>query len=124
MDRRNCYRDCYTDADRLGNGQARDAIAINITHRPDLDDQVERLAVQLGLPRLGRKTAVIEKALQVLEEQVGTPPSRSEVRASLGRILENGRRLRREVLRRNPDLKEPLSQTLQDGLYDRWGLPK
>ena len=99
-------------------------MAISITRRPDLDDQVERLAVQLGLPRHGRKTAVIEKALQALEQQVGRSPSRSEVRSSLSRILEKGRRLRREVLRRNPDLREPLSQTLQDGLYDRLGLPK
>ena len=41
-------------------------MAMNITHRPDLDDQVERLAAQLGLSGHGRKTAVIEKALKTL----------------------------------------------------------
>ena len=99
-------------------------MAINITHRPDLDEQVERLAAQLGLSGHGRKTAVIEKALEALEEQVGRYPSRSEIRASLNRFMENGQRLREEILRQNPDLKEPLSQSLQDELYDEWGIPK
>ena len=99
-------------------------MAINITHRPDLDEQVELLAAQLGLSGHGRKTAVIEKALNVLEDKVGRFPSRSEIRTSLDRILENGQRLRLEILKQDPTLREPLSLTLQDELYDEWGIPK
>ena len=99
-------------------------MAINITHRPDLDDQVERLAAQLGLSGHDRKTAVIEKALKALEEQVARYPSQSEIRASLNRFLENGQGLREEILDQNLDLKEPLSKTLQDELYDEQGIPK
>ena len=99
-------------------------MAMNITHRPDLDEQVERLAAQLGLSGHGRKTAVIEKALNALEEQVGRYPSRSEIRASLNRFLENGQGLREEILKQSPDLEEPLSQSLQDELYDEQGIPK
>ena len=97
---------------------------MNITHRPDLDDQVERLAAQLGLSGHGRKTAVIEKALKALEEQVGRYPSQSEIRASLNRFLENGQKLREKILAQNSDLREPLSQVLQDELYDERGIPK
>ena len=99
-------------------------MAINITHRPDLDHQVERLAAQLGLSGRGRKTAVIEKALKALEDQVAEVPGRSEVRASLHRFLQNGPRLRGEVLKLRPDLREPLSETLQNDLYDEWGVPR
>ena len=99
-------------------------MAINITHRPDLDDRVERLAAQLGLSGRGRKTVVIEKALKALEEQVARCPSPSEIRASLNGFLENGPGLREEILEQNPDLKEPLSKTLQDELYDEQGIPK
>lgn len=99
-------------------------MAINITQRPDLDNQVERLAARLGLSGHGRKTVVIEKALKVLEDQVGQHRGRSEIRASLNQFLENGPRLREEVLRQRPDLKEPLSETMQDDLYDAWGIPR
>lgn len=99
-------------------------MAINFTHRPDLDDQVERLAAQLGLSGHGRKTAVIERALAALEEQVGRYPSEPEIKASLDRYLKNGPRLGEAILGENPHLKEPLSQTLQDQLYDEWGIPK
>ena len=99
-------------------------MAINITHRPHLDNRVERLAAQLGLSGHGRKTAVIEKALKALEDQVGKYPSRSEIRASLDQFLGNGPRLHEELLRQQPDLKEPLSETLQDDLYDELGIPK
>lgn len=99
-------------------------MAINITHRPDLDERVERLAEQLRLAGHGRKTAVLEKALEALEEQVGRYPSKAEIKASLGRYLKNGPRLRKAILRENPHLKDPLSQTLQDELYDEWGIPK
>ena len=43
-------------------------MAINLVHHKDLDDRVERLAARLGLRRRDRKTAVIERALSVLEE--------------------------------------------------------
>ena len=43
-------------------------MAINLVHRKDLDDRVERLAAQLGLSGRGRKNAIIERALTVLEE--------------------------------------------------------
>ena len=44
-------------------------MAINLVHRPDLDDRVENLAARLGLKGRGRKTAIIERALTALEEQ-------------------------------------------------------
>ena len=99
-------------------------MAIDLTQRPDLEKQVERLAAQMGLSGQGRKTEVIEQALKALEDQVGNFPSRSEIRDSLNQFLENGPQLREEVLRQRPDLKEPLSETLQDELYDAWGLPR
>ena len=99
-------------------------MAINFTNRPDLDNQVERLAARLGLFGHGRKTAVIEKALKALEDQVGQYPGQSEITASLNQFLENGPRLREEVLRQRPDLKEPLSETLQYDLYDARGIPR
>lgn len=67
---------------------------------------------------------MFEKALEALEEQVGRYPSKAEIKASLGRYLKNGPRLRNAILRENPHLKEPLSQTLQDELYDERGIPK
>jgi len=60
-------------------------VAINITHRPDLDKRVERLAAQLRLAGHGRKTAVVEKALEALEDQVGRYPNGAEIKASLDR---------------------------------------
>lgn len=99
-------------------------MAINITHRPDLDDRVERLANRLGISGYGRKTAVIEKALGALEERVGNQVTKAQIRASLKSYLLNGDRLRQEVLRLCPDIREPLSQTLQEELYDERAVPK
>ena len=67
-------------------------MAINIVHRRDLDERVERLAAQLDLRGRGRKTAVIEQALSALEQQVKqTRPGRDRIEASLER-LARGRR--------------------------------
>ncbi len=99
-------------------------MAINITHRPDLDDRVERLANRLGISGYGRKTAVIEKALSALEERVGNQVTKAQIRASLKSYLLNGDRLRQEVLRLCPDSREPVSQTLQEELYDERGVPR
>lgn len=65
-------------------------MAINITHRPDLDDRVERLANRLGISGYGRKTAVIEEALSALEERVGNQVTKAQIRASLKSYLLNG----------------------------------
>ncbi|MDE0105845.1 MAG: hypothetical protein OXN89_25990 [Bryobacterales bacterium] len=99
-------------------------MAINITHRPDLDDRVERLAKRLGISGYGRKTAVIEEALSALEERVGNQVTKAQVSASLNRYLRNGNRLRQEVLRLCPDIREPLSQALQEELYCERGVPR
>ena len=99
-------------------------MAINITHRPDLDDRVERLANRLGISGYGRKTAVIEEALSALEERVGNQVTKAQIRASLKSYLLNGNRLRQEVLRLCPDIREPLSRTLQQELYDERGVPR
>ena len=98
-----------------GNGTA-----INIAHRQDLDERVERLAAALDLRGRGRKTAVIERALDALEAHVErTRPRRADVLASIGRYVEAGRRLRAR-----PDTGRPSSLTLQDALYDDRGLPR
>ena len=96
-------------------------MAINIAHRQDLDERVERLAAALDLRGRGRKTAVIERALDALEAHVErTRPRRADVLASIGRYVEAGRRLRV----RPPDTGRPSSLTLQDALYDDRGLPR
>ena len=96
-------------------------MTINLVHRKDLDDGVERLAARLGLTGRGRKTAIFERALTVLEEQVAlSPPRRADIEASLNRYIRVGRDLRA----RCGDVSgTPLSQTLQEALYDDRGLP-
>ena len=99
-------------------------MAINLTHRPDLDARVERLASRLGINGRGRKTAVIEKALSALEDQ--TPRmSPEEIRESLEKFGRNADQIAAE-LANDPELDhtKPLSQALQDVLYDEHGLPK
>lgn len=100
-------------------------MAINIAHRQDLDERVERLAAALDLRGRGRKTAVIERALDALEAHVErTRPRRADVLASIGRYVEAGRRLRVRPARARPDTGRPASLTLQDALYDDRGLPR
>ena len=99
-------------------------MAINLTHRPDLENRIERLAGRFGMNGRGRKTAVIERALTALEAQ--TPQLSPE---EIGRSLEKYGRdahLIAEELAGDPELdhSKPLSQALQDVLYDEHGLPK
>ena len=97
-------------------------MAINLVHRKDLDDRVERLAAQLGLSGRGRKTAIIERALTVLEERVAhSHPQRVDIEASLNRYIGAGRDLRERYADASGP---PLSQALQEALYDDRGLPK
>jgi hypothetical protein len=100
-------------------------MAINIAHRHDLDERVERLAARLDLHGHGRKTAVIERALRALEEQVEqTRPSRDYIAASLERLAQAGDRYRERMRGRSTDHERPLSQVWQEELYDDHGLPK
>ena len=102
-------------------------MAINITHRRDLDARVERLAARLDLRGRGRKTAVIERALRALEEQVErTRPDRAYVEAALERLARAGDRFneRERTRGRSAGDERLLSQVWQDELYDEHGLPK
>lgn len=100
-------------------------MAINIAHRRDLDDRVERLAARIGLRGRGRKTAVIERALTALEMRVESDtPDPASIRASLERYAKSGPDLRRRMAHLDPGDGRPLSQVLQDGLYDERGLPR
>ena len=102
-------------------------MAINIAHRHDLDERVERLAARLDLHGRGRKTAVIERALSALEEQTDrTRPDRAYVEAALERLATAGDRFREREARwgRDADDGRPSSQVWQDELYDEHGLPK
>jgi hypothetical protein len=100
-------------------------VAINIAHRHDLDDRVERLASRLGLRGRGRKTAVIERALTALELRVESDtPDRASIRASLERFAMSAPDLRRRMAHLDPGDGRPLSRTLQDDLYDERGLPR
>ncbi len=102
-------------------------MALNIAHRQDLDELVERLAARLGLRGRGRKIAVIQRALRALEEQVDKArPDRACIEASLDRLAQAGDRYReRERPRgRRADHERPFSQVWQEELYDDHGLPK
>ena len=93
-------------------------VAINIIHRPDLDARVEKLASCLGLRGRGRKTAVIERALAVLEEQGKTAHlDPTAIAASLQRYIDNGTRLSvRSFEESIPNRCRPLSALLQESL--------
>ena len=65
-------------------------MAINLAHRRDLDERVERLAARLGLTGRGRKVGVIERALTTLEEQVERDhPDRGTIIAALDRYIRH-----------------------------------
>ena len=101
-------------------------MAINIAHRPDLDERVEYLARVMHGGAHGSKVKVIESAIEALEEKQGVRKcSREEIRAALNRFLENGPRLRAALLESDPTLDpdRPLDD-LNDRLYDERGLPK
>ena len=101
-------------------------MAINLVHRPDLDDRVENLVSRLGLKGRGRKTAIIELALTALEEQERVAhPDPSAIAASLQRYIDKGACLRARLTENDsPDQSQPLSALLQQALYDERGLPK
>ena len=100
-------------------------MTINIAHRADLERRVEKLAERMGLKGHGRKTATIERALGVLEERLEQEqPDREAIRASLDGYIANGARLRRRLAGKVAAGTVPLSQALQDELYDERGLPK
>ena len=94
-------------------------MAINLVHRPDLDDRVENLASRLGLKSRGRKTAIIELALTALEEQErAAHPDPAAIAASLQRYIEKGACLRARLTENeSPDQSRPLSALLQQTLY-------
>ena len=99
-------------------------MAINLTHRPDLEERIERLASRFGMNGRGRKTAIIEKALSALEEE--TPRmSPEEIVESLEAFGRDPERMAAR-LAEDPELDhaKPLSEALQDALYDEQGLPK
>ena len=98
-------------------------MAIHITDRPDLEQRIERLADRFDIRGPGRKTAVIEQALAALEERAPrTDPE--AIRAHLDQFT-HGAQIAAE-LADDPELDhgKPLSQALQDVLYDEHGLPK
>ena len=101
-------------------------MAINLAHRVDLDQRVEKLAARLGLTGKGRKTGVIERALTALEERVERDrPSREAIVASLDHYIRAGsRRCERLAAGNGIDGGPPLSRVLQEILYDEHGLPK
>ncbi len=102
-------------------------MAINVAHRPDLDERVKYLVRVLHGGSHGSKVKVIEGAIEELEERQGVRKcGPEEIRAALDRFLEDGPRFRAEMLAAHPDLDrdEPLSRSLQDLLHDERGLPK
>ena len=102
-------------------------MAINIAHRPDLDERVERLAARLALRGRGRKTAVIDRALRALEERVErSRPDREDIEAALERLAQAGDRYRERQRQRGRDAggSPPASRVWQDELYDDHGLPR
>ena len=101
-------------------------MAINLTHRPDLDVRVERLAERLELKGRGRKTATIERALTALEDRLDSDrPGRPVIEASIDRYIEAGARLRERLSGKDvAGDAPPLSLSLQQSLYDERGLPE
>ena len=101
-------------------------MAINLTHRPDLDDRVERLAERLELKGRGRKTAIIERALTALEARLDSDrPGRAAIEASIDRYIEAGARLRERLSGKDVAADAPpLSLSLQQSLYDERGRPE
>ena len=99
-------------------------MAINLTHRPDLEERIERLAALFGINGRGRKTAVIERAIGALEEQAPRM-SPDEIMVCLRRFEGGGAQIAAE-LADDPELdrSKPLSRALQDVLYDEHGLPR
>ena len=99
-------------------------MAINLTHRPDLDARVEKLAAHMGLKGRGRKTAVVEKALAALEDRISLMDAES-ILASLKRFEGHGTLIVAELAEDlDRDRAKPLSLILQEALHDEHGLPR
>ncbi len=100
-------------------------MAIQLT--PDLEARVERLATLLGMNGNGSRTAVLERAIAALEEQTPEPHGMTpdEIKASLREFGRDADLIEAE-LADDPELdhSKPMSQALQDVLYDEHGLPK
>ena len=101
-------------------------MAINLTHRPDLEIRIERLSRQLKLTGRGGKTGTIERALDALEEKLESErPNREHVYEVLMQIAADGKEVSEQMYRDNPHFRgKPLSQALQDELYNDDGLPE
>ncbi len=100
-------------------------MAIQLT--PDLEARVEKLATLLGMNGNGSRTAVLERAIAALEEQ--TPQPHGLTPDAIGALLNqfgNNADLIAAELADDPELDhdKPLSQALQDVIYDEHGLPK
>ena len=99
-------------------------MAINLAHRPDLDNRVEALAKHLGLKGRGRKTAIIERALAALEERVAHDrPDRTAVKARFDRYIAGCPALRARLADQDV-VHLSLSLSLPLGLYDAHGFPE
>ena len=101
-------------------------MAINLVHRPDLEEKIEILADRLSLIRRGRKTRIIELALKALEKQLDSErPSPEHIQKSLKKYTNNGRQFRERMYKAYPDLRgKDLSLALDNEFYDERGLPK
>lgn len=100
-------------------------MAINLAHRPDLESRVEQLADRFGLRGRGRKTAVIERALAALEESAAQDDQEQlTIKESIDRYINAGVQLRADLAKDLPSESAPLSESLQQALYDERGLPK
>ena len=101
-------------------------MAINIAHRPDLDRRVEALANRLGLRGKGRKTRIIERALENLEARVReSKPSPEEMDAAFAKYAIAAKEIRAKLSEQLPAYDPAsLSLTLQEELYDEYGAPK
>ena len=100
-------------------------MAIQLT--PDLEARIEKLATLLGMNGNGSRTAVLERAIAALEEQTPEPHGMTpdEIEASLRELGRDADLIEAE-LADDPELDhgKPMSQALQDVLYDEHGLPK
>lgn len=100
-------------------------MAIYIAHRPDLDRRVEILADHLGLRGKGRKTRIIEHALDSLEAKVrSSKPSEEEIDAAFAKYEDAAEEVRISLQKQLPySNADHLSRFLQEELYDEHGIP-
>ncbi len=101
-------------------------MAINLTHRLDLEEKIEYLAGRLKLTGRGRKTLTIERALDALEEKIESDlPNPEYIRMTLAKYMERGDEFRKDMYKAYPHLRgKDLSLAITDELYEKSGLPK